>query len=326
MYQFVALLDAKGTLLEVNRAALEGGGIHLDQIRGKPFWEARWWTVSQEIQRQLQEAITRAVKTGEFVRYDVEIYGGAAGEETIVIDFSLIPVFDHNAEVVFLVAEGRNITEKKRAEAEIGRKNEELQALLKRIRELDELKTQFFANVSHELRTPLALILGPAEKILNEGTNLSDLQRRDLDVIRRNAAMLLKHVNDLLEISKLDAGKMALSYAEIDLTRLIRLISSQFESHALQRQISYAVLTPERLVAQVDPETATRLHPNDTVRIVRALEVWHKTGVPLSVWLERDRKQRQPIDAIRIGLTIPMPVLDRRIDARVDAMMSQGLL
>ncbi len=45
MYQFVALLDARGTLLEVNRAALEGGGITLAELVGKPFWEAHWWTI-----------------------------------------------------------------------------------------------------------------------------------------------------------------------------------------------------------------------------------------------------------------------------------------
>lgn len=96
----------------------------------------------------------------------------AAGEETIIIDFSLEPVRDRGGNIVFLLAEGRNITEKKRAEAEIARKNKELQHLLDRVRELDRLRSDFFANVSHELRTPLALILGPAQSILSSGSNL----------------------------------------------------------------------------------------------------------------------------------------------------------
>jgi signal transduction histidine kinase len=65
-------------------------------------------------------------------------------------------------------------------------------------KELRELKTQFFANVSHELRTPLALIIGPAEKLLDTAP-LDEASRDSLAVVARNARTLLKHVNDLLE-------------------------------------------------------------------------------------------------------------------------------
>jgi PAS domain S-box-containing protein len=261
MYQFVGLLDVKGTLLEVNRAALEGAGIQLDDILGKPFWEVRWWLVSAETQAQQRLAVARAAR-GEFVRYDVEIYGQASGEETIIIDYSLIPVKDRAGRVVFLLAEGRNITEKKRAEAELARKNQELEHLLTRIRELDELKSQLFANVSHELRTPLALILGPADALLARGHNLTESQRRDVAVMRRNAATLLKHVNDLLDIAKMDAGKMALSYAEADLSRLARKVGGHFEALAPQRRISFVVDVPEVFRAQVDVEKLERVMLN----------------------------------------------------------------
>jgi PAS domain S-box-containing protein len=258
MYQFVALLDVEGTLLEVNHPALEGGGMTLDEIRGRPFWEARWWAVSRETQEHLQRAVRRAA-AGEFVRYDVEIYGEDRGTGIIVIDFSLNPVRDREGRVVFLLPEGRNITEKKRAEAEIARKNQELQRLLDKVRELDELKSRFFANVSHELRTPLALVLGPTERMLAEGDNLTEQQRRDLEVVRRNAAMLLKHVNDLLDLSKLDAGKMSARYAEVDLARLVRTIASHFDALAPQRDLAWAVEAPERLVAEVDPDKIERI-------------------------------------------------------------------
>ena len=54
MYQFVAVLDVQGTLLEVNRAALEGGGLTLADVEGKPFWQCFWWGVSTEIQDDAQ--------------------------------------------------------------------------------------------------------------------------------------------------------------------------------------------------------------------------------------------------------------------------------
>src|SRR5450432_674170 len=72
MYQFVALLNPKGDILEVNRAALEGAGHRIEEIRGKPFWTARWWQVSEQVREDLQAAIRRAA-AGEFVRYEVDI-------------------------------------------------------------------------------------------------------------------------------------------------------------------------------------------------------------------------------------------------------------
>jgi PAS domain S-box-containing protein len=258
MFQFVGLLDADGLTLEINRAALEGAALRLDDLRGKPFWDARWWAVSRETVALTRERVQRASR-GEFVRCDVEVFGRAAGEETIVIDFSLVPVRDPDGRVVFLLAEGRDITEKKRAEAEIARKNEELQNLLDKLRQADQLKSDFFANVSHELRTPLALILGPAETLLSSGANLTALQRRDLGLIHRNAATLLNHVNDLLDLSKLDAGKMGLNYARIDLARVVHKVAEQFHAIAPQRPVAYAIEVPEALPAEVDPGKIERV-------------------------------------------------------------------
>ena len=258
MYQFVGLLDAEGRTLEINRTALDGAGVRLQDIRGRPFWEARWFQVSREVTDAQREYVRRA-GDGEFIRCDMEVYGQSAGEQTIVVDFSLLPVKDEQGRVVFLLAEGRNITEKKRAEAEVARKNAELEALVDRIRQLDRLKSDLFANVSHELRTPLALILGPTEELLATGRNLSEGQRRHLEVVHRNAATLLKHVNDLLDLARLDARKVTLRYARVDLAQRLRSVAEQFHALAPQRSIAYVVDAPERLMAEVDAEKFERV-------------------------------------------------------------------
>jgi signal transduction histidine kinase len=120
-----------------------------------------------------------------------------------------------------------------------------------RARELERMKTQFFANVSHELRTPLALILGPTEKLLT-ATNLVAGQRQDLAVMQRNARLLLQYVNDLLDVTKIEAGKLEPDYVAVDLARLVRRAASHFETIAAERSIAYAIETPAELQAALD--------------------------------------------------------------------------
>lgn len=261
MYQFVGLLDAEGRTLEINRAALEGAGLRLEDIRGRPFWEARWFQVSRESIEQQRDFVRRA-RGGEFIRCDLEVYGEAAGDRTIVVDFSLLPVRDDRGRVAFLLAEGRNITAKKLAEAEVARKNAELQRLLDTVRQMDQLKSDLFANVSHELRTPLALILGPTDELLASGANLTEPQRRQLQLVRRSAATLLKHVDDLLDLARLDARKVDLRCEPVDLAALLRVLAEPFQTLAPQRELTYSVAAPPTLPALVDPEKFERIALN----------------------------------------------------------------
>jgi PAS domain S-box-containing protein len=262
MVQFVGLLDAAGTVLEINKVALDAVGIKLSDVEGRPFWTTFWWQVSDEIKATLRESIVRAAQ-GEFVRWDTEIYGRAGGKETIIIDASLCPVLDDQGNVVFICAEGRDITAKKAQEREIAQKNIELQGLLERIRELDEIKAQFFANVSHELRTPLALILGPAQRLIDDDGALDLAQRREsAQVVARNARMLLRHVNDLLDMSKLEAGKLKIELQDTDVAALVRFLASHFAVLADERGIDYQIDANEPCMAAVDPDKLQRVIMN----------------------------------------------------------------
>ena len=163
---------------------------------------------------------------------------------------------------MFLLPEGRNITDKKRAEAELARRTEELQQLLDRVRQLDAAKNNFFANVSHELRTPLTLILGPTDELLRHDGSLTEHQRRGLEVIERNALTLLKQVNALLDLAKVDAGEMQLNYVHLDLAELVRRAAAHFDALAEQRSITFLVDVPARLEADVDPDPFERIVVN----------------------------------------------------------------
>jgi signal transduction histidine kinase len=130
--------------------------------------------------------------------------------------------------------------------------NEQLEAMYERTKELEELRTRFFANVSHELRTPLTLIIGPAEKL--QAAVEDPEQRQDLEVIARNARTLFKQVNDLLDLAKLDARELRLDYAQADVAQLVRVTAGLFDSVARDRGIAFTIEVPASLPAQLDPD------------------------------------------------------------------------
>ena len=113
----------------------------------------------------------------------------------------------------------------------------DLEALYKRVKELDELKTDFFANVNHELRTPLTLILGPIDRLLLHESDIPRGMKADLELARRSARVLQKQVNDLLDVSKLEAGKVGLTYTYADVAERVRHTRSQFEGLASGRSL-----------------------------------------------------------------------------------------
>jgi PAS domain S-box-containing protein len=112
-FQFTGLLTPSGILLEANQTAFNFGGLQLEDVINRPFWEAHWWTISPQTQEELKQAIAHAAK-GEFVRYEVDILG--TNNRIATIDFSLRPLLDETGKVLLLISEGRDITERKQTE------------------------------------------------------------------------------------------------------------------------------------------------------------------------------------------------------------------
>ena len=144
------------------------------------------------------------------------------------------------------------------ASARLKNANEELDQLYRKTLELDELKTRFFSNVSHELRTPLTLILGPLASLANS-PRLNEAERYSALLMQRNARVLHRQVDNLLDIAKLDAGHMAVHYASFDMASLVRVLASNFDSIAADRQIHYTCDAPSTLVLEADLEKCERI-------------------------------------------------------------------
>ena len=123
MFQFIGVLNPAGILLEANRTALAFAGISAEEVLNRPFWSAKWWTISEATQKRLKKAIARAAQ-GKFIRYEVDVLGA---DGVITIDFSLNPVTDESAEVVLIIFEGRDISELKQAQEALAQNNLELE-------------------------------------------------------------------------------------------------------------------------------------------------------------------------------------------------------
>ena len=114
-----------------------------------------------------------------------------------------------------------------------------LQASYEKLRELDQLKSQFFANVSHELRTPLTMSLAPLESILSgeKGEIPQDVDKY-LQIVHQNSLRLLKLINDLLDFSKVEARKMKLNVKENNIVELAQILLTSVDSWAERSQIA----------------------------------------------------------------------------------------
>lgn len=122
-----------------------------------------------------------------------------------------------------------------------------------RLKELDALKTRFFTNVSHELRTPLTLLLGPISSLLKE-KQLTDKQNRLLRMARKSGEQLEQLVTEILDLGKLEMGKMELNETPTRLYPFFRRHLAQFESLAEGRKIDFSFESAEEdhLVVLID--------------------------------------------------------------------------
>jgi PAS domain S-box-containing protein len=206
-------------------------GLQLLQMDDLQRFEGKRWTeswppaVREEAERALQAALA-----GEVTRFQAAcptMKGEAKWWDTLVT-----PVLGEDGKVQRLVCTSRDITGIKDAE-------EKLSVALAAAEAASHAKSAFLATMSHEIRTPLNGVLGMAQVMARD--DLSEVQRERLETVRRSGEALLNILNDILDLSKIEAGKLEIEQIDFDLEPLVEELRSVYAPMAAEKGLALEV-------------------------------------------------------------------------------------
>ena len=225
---FAGFLNDQGTLTFVNQAAASIIGANKEEILGKPFWEGTWWKSLPEVKDKLKQAFNE-VCLGHSQRYDTQYIAIINNKEHIRwVDFSMVPIKGEDGKIDDIMVSGLDITD--RIEQE-----KELLAAKANAENANTTKSSFLANMSHEIRTPLGAILGFAD-ILKTTVDTKE-RNHYLEIITRSGEALIKIIDDILDLSKIEAGKLQIQRSPLCLSSLIDEILEMFSDRAAGKNL-----------------------------------------------------------------------------------------
>ncbi len=263
LFTFVGLLTPDGTMVEANRAPLDAAGITLEDVKGKPFDQAYWWSYSPEVQAEIRSAVQKAAQ-GQASRFDVNAL--MAGGYLMPLDFMIAPMLDEQGRVKYLIPSAVDISERKRVEEAIRHYTRQLE------RSNQELE-QFAFVASHDLREPLRKIEAFGQQ-LNErvGPLLGETERDYLERMMNAARRMSSMIEDLLALAGVTTG--AKPYVDVNLSQVIKTVLDDLEIQ--MRQTGGKVILDQLPTVEADPLQMHQLFQN---MINNALK-FSRPGVP----------------------------------------------
>jgi PAS domain S-box-containing protein len=277
-------MDTDGKIIGAYDRFCKMMGYDHDELMGKSFIDLISDTESRDL--VLRERSKR--KKGEFSVYEIQMQ--AKQGDTVWVIISAAPVFCSEGFVCGSLAVHFDITHRKEIEAELESSRTKAEASLKS-------KELFLANISHEIRTPMNAIIGMS-RLLSE-TTLKDAQQDYVKAIRTSADGLLVIINDVLDMSKIEAGKFTIEHIEFDLERLIGDLELSLAFKAEEKGIYFHCKIAPELHKHVisDP---TRLNQVMVNLVSNAIKFTSSGGVTLSLDVAENREGK---DLVRFSVT-----------------------
>ena len=215
--------DPRGIITDVNKQTEALTGCTRDELIGAPF--KNYFTDSE----RAEAGINRVLNEGKVTNY--ELTARARDGTLTVVSYNATTFHDRDRSLQGVFAAARDVTELKRFEQTLQQKNVELE-------DASRMKSEFLANMSHELRTPLNAIIGFSE-VLRDGLmgEMTDQQRGFIGDIFSSGKHLLSLINDILDLSKVEAGKMTLDLEPVQVSSLFVNSLSIIREKAATRHI-----------------------------------------------------------------------------------------
>lgn len=197
-FQFIGLMTPTGELLEANQAALQAAGTSREAVLHRPFWETAWWRHDPAQQERLRNAVREAAQ-GKLARFEASYI--AADGSLLWVDFSLTPFRNERGEVVLLIPEGRDITERKRAD------------------EVRRLQEERFRGAFDQAPIGMALV-SPTGKWMRVNRTLCDMVGYTAEELLRIDFQTITHPDDL----------------QADLAQVHRMLNNEIQSYQMEKR------------------------------------------------------------------------------------------
>ncbi|MRV72782.1 response regulator [Duganella sp. FT92W] len=264
---WVWLKDTGHRYLAVNQAKAAACGRSVEEMVGKSDQEL--WP--PELAGSYHADDTEVITT----RHRATVEQPVASENGLVwMETYRAPVLDDDGTLLGMVGVSRNINERKAAEAAREK------ALAEAVR-LARLRSEFLAQMSHELRTPLNAILGYAQ-ILQRDPHLTKRQTTGLATIHESGQHLLTLINDILDLARVEAGKLSLDPNDVDPSHLLRIVDDIIRVKAEEKNLSFEFRTSPALPAAVTVDDK-RLRQVLLNLLGNAVKFTDRGGIVLSV-------------------------------------------